>query len=268
MKRILVIILISGIVAGAAVAQPETPGGTSAGTATPAPTAANSTDFAPTAVSATTTTAPISSTPRSTPRSSRTPSGTAMPATATAVSTDSASTAVSTDEPQGSTPANGTPAATQTPVPGTNFTGPDGGPGDYELVIDRSVAITEWRYQDGTFIIDFYAEDYTSLTMVASPSGSSDQGAVEYRGAVLDGGSITTVRIGSDSKVSMWTEASAENGRAVYLDKPSTAFVSGPYDGTDVRNAAIGAALGVALAVLYEAVAAKLGSADGMERVA
>jgi cytoskeletal protein RodZ len=281
MKRILLI--LACIIAGATVAslagassatnpQPQlinetaTPNGT-------APTAAStavSTDSASAPVASSTSTPTISptTTPTTTPTATATatPNGTAPTAASTAVSTDSASTPVasstSTASPSTATPE---PTATRTPVPGTNLTGPAGAP-SVELVVDEHVAITHTAWSDGTFRLRIYADTYTSITLLASPDADSQQGTAEFESRVLRKDTTTTVRIDSNTGVTAWTDESARDGRVVYLRKPSQSIVSGPYDGTDVRNAGIGGAAGVAIAVLYEAVAAKLGAENRFQR--
>ena len=130
------------------------------------------------------------------------------------------------------------------------------------------MAVLDTEYNDGTFRIRVYSDAYTSLTLVAPKESSGDHGTVEFRAEQLDSESIVDIYVTSPGPVTLWTENSRQEGRAAVVEKPSQSVVDGPYDGADVRNAAAGGALGVALAVIYEAVAAKIGASDRMERFA
>jgi hypothetical protein len=152
-------------------------------------------------------------------------------------------------------------------VPGTNITGPDTNR-EVELIVDSNVAVLNTEYNDGTFKIRVYSDVYTTLTLVAPKESSGDHASVEFRAEQLDQDNIVDIYVTSPGPVTLWTQASKDDGRAAVVEKPSQSVVDGPYDGADVRNAAAGGALGVALAVIYEAVAAKIGASDRMERFA
>jgi len=158
-------------------------------------------------------------------------------------------------------------SAGNTPVP-AGPTGPSGGPSNYELVIDDDVGVTDYRVADGYFVIDFYADEFKAVTISATPDTADTSGSISFRSVVVEEDTTTTVRIASSSAVSMWTDDSLEREKAYYLRKQSGFPVSGPWTGSDVRDAALGGALGVVLAVLYEAVAAKVGATQRGERVA
>ncbi|WP_255318044.1 hypothetical protein [Halomicrobium sp. LC1Hm] len=147
-------------------------------------------------------------------------------------------------------------------------TGPAGGPSSYELVIDENVGVVDYQVEDGEFVIDFYSDEFKSVTISAAPDTSSQSGSISFRSVVVEADTTTTVRITSSSAVSMWTDDSLEREQAHYLRKQSDFLISGPWTGSDVRDAALGGALGVVLAVLYEAVAAKVGATERGERVA
>lgn len=168
---------------------------------------------------------------------------------------------------QESTPTT-TPTPTQTPSPEPqNQTAPPGAPDDLDLVVDRQVALVDWDYRDGEFVLDVYASDYTTMTVAASPSTRSQSGSVNFESVVLEKETTTTVRIPASRAITFWTENSVEDGRAYFLRKKGD-LITGPYSGDDVRNAAIGGAFGVVIAVLYEAVSAKVGAAERGERLA
>jgi len=211
-----------------------------------------------------------------------------FPAVASATPADSRPSAVTTEahaevEPTESPTGNSSttsrtatmPTATTTPTPsietptGNDSFGPTT-PNETVLVVDDGVAVMNWWYDHHTneFVITFYSERFATLTMLASPEGDSDSGSLEYNARALDKGRESVARIKSTVGITMWTERSSENGRAVYLRAPDENPLGGPYDSEDVRNAAIGAAVGVVIAVLFEAVAAKLSAAGKAERVA
>ena len=163
--------------------------------------------------------------------------------------------------------AAGNTTSTPTPSGSTNVTAPPDAPGA-ELVVDSSVVVTDYRYSDGQMILKVWSDEYKPLS-VAPRAPSSDTGTVQARTFVVDADRITTVRIASPGGVTLWTSESVdENGQFHFIRKPSTFFIRGPWSGSDVRDGALGGALGVALAVLYEAVSAKVGATERGERLA
>ena len=150
----------------------------------------------------------------------------------------------------------------------TGPSGPDSGPSNYKLVIDENVGVVDYSVEDGVFVIEFYSDEFKSVTLSAAPDTSSQSGSISFRSVVVEKDTTTTVRITSSSAVSMWTDDSLEREQAYYLRKQSGFLISGPWTGSDVRDAALGGAFGVVVAVLYEAVAAKVGATERGERVA
>lgn len=164
-------------------------------------------------------------------------------------------------------PAAAQQTATPTDTP-TNASAPDGAPSDAVLVVDEDVVVTDYRYADGQMIIEFWSAEYKIVTIAPSPDAGSESGSIQFREAVVDGSRTTTVTVSSAGGVTLWTDDSLQKERFHYLRKPSSFLITGPYDGSDVRDAGLGGALGVVIAVLYEAVAAKVGSAQRGERLA
>ncbi|MGB9952905.1 hypothetical protein ACOZ4F_10940 [Haloarcula marismortui] len=150
----------------------------------------------------------------------------------------------------------------------TNVSAPDGAPSDVELVVDENVVVTDYHYVDGQLVIDFWSDEYKVVSVAPKVDSGSDAGTMQFRAAVVDADTTTTVRVPSSGGVTLWTEQSIEQQRFHYLRKPNTFLISGPWSGADVRNASLGSALGVVIAVLYEAVSAKVGSAQRGERLA
>jgi hypothetical protein len=154
------------------------------------------------------------------------------------------------------TPAN-TTTTTET-VDGTRFYG------------DDAVRIVDWTYTDGTFTITFHATREKLVTMTAAPAGSGEGSSPGNVKQVWIGEGRTTVQMNAPTgDVWLSTSTSVANGRYTALSaSKDNHLLAGPYTGSDVRNAGIGGALGVALAVLYEAVAAKIGTTERGERMA
>lgn len=149
-----------------------------------------------------------------------------------------------------------------------NQTVPDGAPDTVELVLDDDVAVTDYSYADGVFTLSVYSDAYTTMTVAGSPEKGQQSGSASFKTVPLKKGATTKVQIESPTAVNMWTEKSIEDGRWYYVTKPSSGLISGPWDGSDVRDAGIGGALGVMLTVLYTAVEAKTSGGRRGERVA
>lgn len=163
-------------------------------------------------------------------------------------------------------------AETPTPTPSDsrNVTGPDSAPGDVELVIDSETVVTGYRVEDGQLVVDLYSTEYKPVSFGPQVSSSSETGTIESQTHVVAADQTTTVRIASPGGVTIWTDESVNQGRFHYI-RPggsSSTFGTSTFTGSDVRNAGIGGALGVVIAVLYEAVSAKVGSSKRGERVA
>lgn len=138
---------------------------------------------------------------------------------------------------------------------------------EFEMVIDDDVGVTSWSYDDGEFVVWFYADSSKTVTVASNPDSGSDQGSITFRSVAVKGEARTKMTVASDGPITLWTEDSVEENQAYYL-KPGGDLVSGPYSGSDVRDAAVGGALAVVIAVLYEAVAAKISATNRGERVA
>ncbi|WP_257627718.1 hypothetical protein [Haloplanus salinarum] len=146
-----------------------------------------------------------------------------------------------------------------------------------ELVIDETLRITEWSYRGGTFIITFHSDTYQSVSLTAVPESSgsgASAGTVNYRERNVQPDAETEVRIdvpqsGGRARVWIFTSRSAETGEVHYLEAGrDSSLLSGPFDGSDVRDGAIGGASGVGFAVLYTVARAKLGADQEGERLA
>ena len=171
-----------------------------------------------------------------------------------------------------------TPTANSTATDSTNgtvtenATGPHDNP-EAELYGDPDVSIRSWEYSDGTFTIEFVSTGYRpSLTITVPPKSDSEgssAGTVITR-ELTRGTTVVTVDAPSGA---IWISTGASTSNGVYTELRADSSsgmvpISGPYDGSDVRDAGIGAALGVALGVLYQAVDAITGSSEQGERIA
>lgn len=158
-----------------------------------------------------------------------------------------------------------TPTATDT----TNATAPDSAPDNAALVIDSQTVVVDYSVQNGEMVIDLYSTEYKTVSFGPSPSSGSETGTIQSQTHVVAADQTTTVRIASPEGVTIWTNESVTDGRFHYISPSGySLFGSSTFTGSDVRNAGIGGAIGVAIAVLYEAVSAKIGSSERGERVA
>jgi hypothetical protein len=117
--------------------------------------------------------------------------------------------------------------------------------------------------------VELYAERSAFVTLSAPPETRSDMVGGYVDSFRIEPRSFATVSIPSPSGV-VWLSSSDShrNGRFTQLDVSSGSLLAGPYGGSDVRDAAIGGALGVGIPVLYTAVRAKTGASEDTERVA
>lgn len=137
---------------------------------------------------------------------------------------------------------------------------------------DPRVDIESYSFSGDTLTVTFRSTAYVpSLTLTAPPEGEK-QGASSGRAKQLDltRGTTTVTMYAPTGEVWISTAQSLQNGRFTNLDADGSSSIvpPGPYDATDARDVGIGAAAGVAVAHLWVAVRAKLGSADRAERVA
>ena len=149
-----------------------------------------------------------------------------------------------------------------------NATAPPGAPNELELVVDETVAVVDHRYADGELTIDFYASQTSAIAV--SPAAPSDQevGTISGESYILEGSKTTSITIASPGGATFWSTESITDTTFYYIRKPSNSLIAGPYDGGDVATGSIAGALGVATAVIYGAVVARLGGRDGGRKVA
>ncbi|WP_255151331.1 hypothetical protein [Halorarius halobius] len=141
-----------------------------------------------------------------------------------------------------------------------------------DLYGDPAVKIRKWRYHAGssTFFVTFESEvpRLVTFTFTSSAGGEGVSKGSIIKKPIPRG--VSTVQVTISSGV-VWisTPVSQSNGAFTQLEADTgSSLLAGPYDGSDVRDAGIGGALGVALAVLYEAVKAKTGANERGERLA
>lgn len=136
--------------------------------------------------------------------------------------------------------------------------------------IDRISVVTDYWVTDGTLHIEVYSNGGNELTVTETTSedGATQVALVEEwvpRGRYV----MTVDLVRTDSwSVLITTRLSLQNERGTKLSESGDALVAGPFDGSDVRDAGIGSALGVSIGVLYTAVKAKVGAGERGEHVA
>ncbi|PSQ19583.1 hypothetical protein BRD00_01595 [Halobacteriales archaeon QS_8_69_26] len=111
------------------------------------------------------------------------------------------------------------PAAAQVEVPGGIDTATSPEPST-EIVIDGETRVTDWRYEDGVFVLQIEAEDGKPITFMSVPSkrGSGGGQANVKRQYVARGNNTVRFRAqGSDPVVTMTTAQSIEEGRVAYV---------------------------------------------------
>lgn len=186
-------------------------------------------------------------------------------------SSNSTSTATATTTEQG--PAaeqtqnqSETPSQTQTETPsGKTVDGVS-----YDRRIDNTTYVTDWRVSNGTLYIDLYAQIPTRVQVTETNDVEGASYVAISKQNIPPGHHTMTVDLQrpDDYMVLVYTRQSINNNRALKIAEKPGSIIGGPWDKHDVRNGAIGGALGVVLAVLYEAVSAKIGASERGERVA
>jgi hypothetical protein len=140
------------------------------------------------------------------------------------------------------------------------------------LVIGPLAKVTEWEYRDGEFTLSIETKAPTLLTISEAPDTSRESGNGRLSRQRLARGEnvvrFSTERTGST--IVLTTPGSIRNGEYAYIspDGGSGSFLSGPPRPADVRDGAIGASLGTALAALIVIVRRRFGLHRGMVRQA
>jgi hypothetical protein len=110
--------------------------------------------------------------------------------------------------------------------------------------------------------------DDRELVSIASPPGGDGRGSIQQ--AVISPAKRTSITISSpNGEVWVSSKESVRNGVYTHLEATGNSLVpEGPYDGDDVRNAAIGEFLALSGMMLYTAVQARRGASEKGERLA
>jgi hypothetical protein len=136
--------------------------------------------------------------------------------------------------------------------------------------------VTDWTYQERQERFRLVVQAKTPVLLTAQegiPDDGSGAGSISFKRQSLAAGEnivfVDAPITDGTSTVVLSTPGGISNGRAAYIKhKSGSSFISGPYTGKDVRDAGLGSALGVVIAVLYQAVAAKVGASEKAERIA
>lgn len=168
-----------------------------------------------------------------------------------------------------------TPTATSTPTPTATTTSTETPVSDNStatLVIGPLAKVTKWQYRDGEFTLWIESKAPTLLTISEAPDTSRESGNGRLSRQRLARGKnvvqFSTERTGST--IVLTTPGSIRNGEYAYIspDGGSGSFLSGPPRPADVRDGAIGASVGTALAALIVIVRRRFGLHRGMVRQA
>lgn len=168
-----------------------------------------------------------------------------------------------------------TPTATSTPTSNTTTTATETPVSDNStatLVIGPLAKVTKWQYRDGEFTLWIESKAPTLLTISEAPDTSRESGNGRLSRQNLARGKnvvrFSTARTGST--IVLTTPGSIRNGEYAYIspDGGSSSFLSGPPRPADVRDGAIGASIGTALAALIVIVRRRFGLHRGMVRQA
>lgn len=137
------------------------------------------------------------------------------------------------------------------------------------LAGDSQTRLIEYELRDGTMFVTLETTDATRVSLSAPPSSDAEKAAGYVTTGRLPAGVQKTFSVPApDGTAWLSTSRQTENGRFTELDVSGPGLIPGPFDGADVFYAGSFSALGVALAVLYEAVTAVYGDVEGGERVA
>lgn len=141
-------------------------------------------------------------------------------------------------------------------------------------VVGPLVRIVDWEYKNGAFVLELEAKAPALLTVTESidnrGEGSGTFTVTRHRLASgRNSLTIPVAKVSGTASISLTTPGSLANNEGAYLKvRDSSPIIRGPFDGSDVTDAAIGGALAMLLAMVDEAVGAKLGVGKGIERVA
>jgi|GEM_PF-3161012 len=194
----------------------------------------------------------------------------AAPAAAQAANNTTA-TSITTPTPE-ATAAEDTPTSTATATPEPN---PPEDNSTTVVEIGPNTRVTSWTYRGGAFHVVIEADIPMRLTISeAVNQDGSGAGTITYQRRNLAAGTnefrVPAETHNGEATIVLSTPASEANDRAAFLhhDGNGASLLSGPFDGSDVRDGAIGGASGVGFAVLYVVARAKLGADQRGERLA
>lgn len=150
-----------------------------------------------------------------------------------------------------STNSTATATATTSPSSSTNATA--------ILAVDKQTNLVDKSYNrdSGVLTLTLETDRYTSLSLLVIEDTEATTGTATFVERNLDPGTTTEVQIEAppDSRVWISTDLSRQNGELHFVKTTdSGGLISGPWTGADVRDAGIGASVGVALMVLYRLV--------------
>jgi hypothetical protein len=158
------------------------------------------------------------------------------------------------------------PTTTSTATP-ANETGPTA-----VATVDKLTIITDYYLnEDDDLVLEFYSEGGNTLSITETTSTDGATSVRVRQETTPRGSSKTTIDVldRSDPSVLITTRFSLQENRGTKISVESgQAIIGGPFDGTDVRDAGVGGALGVALVVVFSALTLVSGDSEEGERIA
>jgi hypothetical protein len=138
--------------------------------------------------------------------------------------------------------------------------------------VDKLTVVTDYRLSNGTLYVELYSAGGNKLTVTETTQEDGVTQVALTEEWIPRGRYRLTVDLvnPSEPSVLITTRHSLRNDRGTEIspDTGSDLIPDGPYTGSDARDVGLGSAGGVAIAHLWVAVRAKLGSSDKAERVA
>lgn len=173
------------------------------------------------------------------------------------------------------TTATSTPTVTATPTASPTPTDTPDDNSSTVVAIGPNTRVTSWSYGGGAFHLTIEADIPVRLTISqAVQQDGSGAGSITYQRRNLASGRnefrVPAPTKGGDATIILSTPASTANDRAAFIhhNGSGASLLSGPFDGSDVRDVGIGSSIGTALGALYVVARAKLGADQRGERLA
>lgn len=137
--------------------------------------------------------------------------------------------------------------------------------------VDQLTTLVDYRLDAGELVLVFDSDGGNTVTVTETAPGSGATQVSVRRFDLARGKEVVRVPLMSASNPSVLITSrlslEAGTGTAVKVQNGVT-LLAGPYDGSDVRDAALGGALGVAAVIALGALRTVTGESDEGERIA